>query len=267
MRLAREGISVYCPHTAVDAVPGGMADWLCDIVTGVLQRPGTTKTSERENIPTPSLPNFHTGLTGAYYGPLYPRLASTPDRIAPLSHKRDVIQECPPLSIQAVYGSCAVRPGLVGFGRLVRFAEPQLLTELVDRIGIYLGHTAAISVAIPQSGPTAKDITITTIAICPGSGAQVVRDSGADLVVTGEMSHHDALAVTERGGCVITLFHSNSERGFLQDVMKVALQDELDELWTEMQEKEEEPDYERIDVLVSQVDRDPYGMALRKSGG
>ncbi|KAF7585553.1 hypothetical protein BBP40_010656, partial [Aspergillus hancockii] len=31
LRLAQEGISVYCPHTAVDATPGGMADWLCDI--------------------------------------------------------------------------------------------------------------------------------------------------------------------------------------------------------------------------------------------
>lgn len=34
LRLAMEGISVYCPHTAVDAVVGGLGDWLVDIVTG-----------------------------------------------------------------------------------------------------------------------------------------------------------------------------------------------------------------------------------------
>lgn len=34
LRLAQEGISVYCPHTAVDAAPGGLNDWLADIVTG-----------------------------------------------------------------------------------------------------------------------------------------------------------------------------------------------------------------------------------------
>jgi len=34
LKLAQEGISVYCPHTAVDAAPGGLNDWLADIVTG-----------------------------------------------------------------------------------------------------------------------------------------------------------------------------------------------------------------------------------------
>lgn len=35
LRLAQEGISVYSPHTAVDAAPGGLNDWLADIVTGI----------------------------------------------------------------------------------------------------------------------------------------------------------------------------------------------------------------------------------------
>ena len=30
---------VYSPHTAVDAVPGGLGDWLADIVTGTLSEP------------------------------------------------------------------------------------------------------------------------------------------------------------------------------------------------------------------------------------
>lgn len=34
LRLAQEGISVYCPHTAVDAVTGGLNDWLADVVSG-----------------------------------------------------------------------------------------------------------------------------------------------------------------------------------------------------------------------------------------
>ncbi|KAI9840896.1 MAG: hypothetical protein M1837_001223 [Sclerophora amabilis] len=34
LKLAQEGISVYCPHTAVDAAPGGVNDWLADIITG-----------------------------------------------------------------------------------------------------------------------------------------------------------------------------------------------------------------------------------------
>jgi dinuclear metal center YbgI/SA1388 family protein len=34
LRLAQEGISVYSPHTAVDAVPGGVNDWLADGISG-----------------------------------------------------------------------------------------------------------------------------------------------------------------------------------------------------------------------------------------
>lgn len=33
LRLAQEGISVYSPHTAVDAARGGLNDWLIDCLT------------------------------------------------------------------------------------------------------------------------------------------------------------------------------------------------------------------------------------------
>lgn len=36
LRLAQEGISVYSPHTAVDAAPGGLNDWLADCLTSGL---------------------------------------------------------------------------------------------------------------------------------------------------------------------------------------------------------------------------------------
>ena len=42
---------VYSPHTAVDAAPGGLGDWLADIVTGTLSKPEpATKTAE---VPEP----------------------------------------------------------------------------------------------------------------------------------------------------------------------------------------------------------------------
>lgn len=34
LRLARAGIAVYCPHTAVDAAPAGLNAWLADLVAG-----------------------------------------------------------------------------------------------------------------------------------------------------------------------------------------------------------------------------------------
>jgi putative NIF3 family GTP cyclohydrolase 1 type 2 len=51
LRLALEGISVYCPHTAVDAAPGGLGDWLADIVTGKLSEPEPETQTADTDVP------------------------------------------------------------------------------------------------------------------------------------------------------------------------------------------------------------------------
>ena len=48
MVTANFRLQVYSPHTAVDAAPGGLGDWLADIVTGTLSDPEpATKTAEQ----------------------------------------------------------------------------------------------------------------------------------------------------------------------------------------------------------------------------
>lgn len=101
----------------------------------------------------------------------------------------------------------------------------------------------------------------------------MLKDCNADLIFTGELSHHEALAVTERGGCVVALFHSNSERGFLEGMMKDALERELEGEWGRVRREygkgEEVPEElrdaladESVRVEVSRVDRDPYGIVV-----
>ena len=51
--------------------------------------------------------------------------------------------------------------------------------------------------------------------MCAGAGASVVAGSKADLVLTGEMSHHEVLDLTQAGVSVLLADHSNTERGFL----------------------------------------------------
>ena len=90
---------------------------------------------------------------------------------------------------------------------------------------------------------------------------------------TGELSHHDALAVTERGGCVVSLFHSNSERGYLHSVMKGRLEAEIKKEWEKMRKStlegkevgehlEDGLKDETVTVEVSERDRDPYGIVI-----
>ena len=49
----------------------------------------------------------------------------------------------------------------------------------------------------------------------------------ADLLVTGEASHHEQLAAVARGASIITAGHSVSERGFLAQRLRPWLLDEF----------------------------------------
>lgn len=121
---------------------------------------------------------------------------------------------------------------------------------------------------------------ISSVGICAGSGHEVLKDVDADLLFTGELSHHDALRMTEQGRCVVTLFHSNTERGFLSSVLKEKLTGVLKEEWSRVREEEKgeldgegglvaewEDALKDEDVLVevSERDRDPFGIVILQS--
>jgi putative NIF3 family GTP cyclohydrolase 1 type 2 len=117
-------------------------------------------------------------------------------------------------------------------------------------------------------------LRILSVGICAGSGGSMLSPlRGVDLLFTGEMSHHEALAAIERGQCVITLFHSNSERGFLHAVLRDQLEKTLREEWDSIRQVErngKDVSAELLDVLkddevtieVSEHDRDPYGIVI-----
>lgn len=169
-------------------------------------------------------------------------------------------------------------------GRLVTFSESQPLPTLIDHIAAGVGNPGGIPIAIPQ-GSRVDDIRIRTVGVCPGSGSSVLMKGmgGAipDLLFTGEMSHHEALAAIERGSVVVSLSHSNTERGYLHAVMRERLQGALREEWEALRKDgmqavkesakevageglvELYKDAEAV-VDVSEEDRDPYGIMIRR---
>lgn len=168
LRLALEGISVYCPHTAVDAVEGGMADWLADIVTGKLTSPEpATKTGSPPPTPPPldqgqdpprtparksdleeddpfldaNPPDRPRrpggGLQRHYSKPTYPISTSVSQTdLSPSSadHTRTVIHPSPGPLPEGYSESTT------GMGRLVTFKEKQPLTHLIERIARGVGN-------------------------------------------------------------------------------------------------------------------------------
>lgn len=169
-------------------------------------------------------------------------------------------------------------PG-AGMGRIVRLSSPIPLTEIIDRIGLGLGNPKGFPIAIPQ-GKTAGEMMISSIGICAGSGGHLFSEAekngdDVDLYFTGELSHHEALAAIERGKCVICLFHSNTERGFLHTVLKPQLEKAIKGEWERVRAEErsktgvseeflESLGDASVEVHVSEVDRDPYGIMIAK---
>ncbi|KAL9602925.1 MAG: hypothetical protein Q9219_001450 [cf. Caloplaca sp. 3 TL-2023] len=287
-----DDIQVYSPHTAVDAAPGGLGDWLADIVTGHLPNPEpVTHTAQQEkaddtipeygeaegkseaNAPTeqpaeekkqkPKRPRM--SMQRTYSKPTYPSHQPVDASKTDLNH-RAVIS--PVTGVEGFEGA--------GMGRLITFSEPQPLTHLVERIAHGVGSPKGFPLAIPQ-GKQVEDIQIRTVGVSAGSGHSILKGVEADLLFTGELSHHEALAATEKGQCVITLFHSNSERGYLSSVLKEKLTNVLKDEWErvrkEVADAEEglTPEWEDAvkddDVLVecSQADRDPFGVVILES--
>jgi putative NIF3 family GTP cyclohydrolase 1 type 2 len=161
-------------------------------------------------------------------------------------------------------------------GRLVTFAEPQPLASVIDNIASGVGYPGGVPIAIPQSA-SVEDIKICTVGVCPGSGSSVLMKGVKqipDLLFTGEMSHHETLFAIENGSVVVALAHSNTERGYLRAVMKDKLEGVLKGEWAELRTEEgkgadavlnEVYEDEMCEVHVSEKDRDPYGIMVRRA--
>ncbi len=274
LRLASHGISVYSPHTAIDAAPGGLGDWLADVITGTKttynDEESDTKKSKspdpkevdnsedpfiEKKRPTYTL-NHHPSQTTLR---LAKKSSSTTTTVP--HTRRPVVPQSP--EVPTHLGA--------GMGRIVQFNQPQPLPTILDRIGRGLNSPKGFPIAIPQE-KNISEISIQSVGICAGSGASLLSNLDVDLLFTGEMSHHDALAAIEKGQVVISLFHSNSERGFLADVLKGQLEETVHEEWSKLREEEKGSEElkealaeEEFEIVVSEVDRDPYGIVVLKS--
>jgi dinuclear metal center YbgI/SA1388 family protein len=133
----------------------------------------------------------------------------------------------------------AAPPEKLGQGRLGTM-PPTPRMQIIERIKRELDLRHVLI-----AGPTEGDVT--HAACCAGACGDLLNDAikaEADLYLTGEMRHHDAIAAARAGMTVVCTLHSNSERAVLKRVAK-RLTDRLAELA----------------VMISQFDRDPFTIA------
>lgn len=124
-----------------------------------------------------------------------------------------------------------------GIGRLGTLPPGTRRRALIDRVKLALG-VGALLVAGPTEGEASRG------AVCAGAGRGLLDEAlakKADVYLTGELPHHDALKAAAAGATVICALHSNSERATLQ-----RLKSRL------------EQDATGAEVRVSEADRDPF---------
>lgn len=281
---ARHGFAVYSPHTALDAVPLGINDWLveglgagssqalvphpeqdpnaafklvvfvprdqADRLRGVLAEAGAGRIGAYSHC------SFNISGEGTFFG------LEGSDPVVGHAGRLEHVDEqrlemvCPKRALPAISRAIAQHhpyeepawelyplarkpDDRAGAGRVLTLEAPVSAPELVARVKAHLG-LEQLRVALSSEHLAGESIQ--RVAVCAGSGRGVFEKAGdADVYVTGELGHHDVLALLARGKSVILAEHSHTERGYLPRLKErlAALTDG------------------NIEILIAEGDREP----------
>lgn len=252
----RRGVAIYSPHTALDIADGGTNDMLADVL-GLGERQPLRITDAKATqyklvvfVPADAADkvaaalfdagagrignyaccSFRSPGTGTFYGEegASPTIgeAGKLERLDELRLETVLPIDRLEATIRALRAShpyeepafdlvqLAAPPEAKGQGRMGKFAVPVERAALIDRIKQELGLSAVL-VAGPVTGQVSR------AACCAGACGDLLNDAlaqKADLYLTGEIRHHDALKAAQRGMTVVCALHTNSERKVLARV-------------------------------------------------
>lgn len=117
---------------------------------------------------------------------------------------------------QVLEGTCEESGEAKGIGRIGYLEEPVSLKACCE------GVKKAFSLeAVRVFGDLQK--TVRKAAVCPGSGRSVIRDAlykGADVLITGDIGHHDGIDAVAQGMAVIDAGHYGLEHIFIEDMRR-----------------------------------------------
>jgi dinuclear metal center YbgI/SA1388 family protein len=277
-QAARRGVAIYAMHTALDVVDGGTNDVLA-AASGLKATTPLDATDEPQSKVVTFVTDDSVGAVtraafaaGAGQIGNYADCAFFSDGLGSFrgddstnpaigqAGSREIVEEirvefvCASRNVAAVLAAIrdkhpyetaaidvySIQPasGAIGMGRVGDLPKATTLPTVLSRLKRSLG-VPKLQLAQPAQ-PTESVTRIACAAGSCGNMWQAALASGAQLYVTGEMKHHDALAAQQAGLAVACVGHSHSERKVLD-----ALQSRLGELTD-------------VDVVVSATDRDPF---------
>ncbi|MBN2269270.1 MAG: Nif3-like dinuclear metal center hexameric protein [Sedimentisphaerales bacterium] len=258
--LIRAGISVFSIHTALDTVAGGVNDGLAEILGiedakplgDYVDAPSGCTYKLVVFVPLDAvgkvsnavfaagagmMGNYsHCGFSADGTGTFLPLEGARPaigskgnlekvpemrfETIVP-GDKLDAViaamRKAHPYELPAfdVFRQCNTEDKL-GLGRIGKLTKPMRMAALIEKIKAATGAKA-----VGIIGPA--DRLVKKAAVCAGSCGEIIHKviaAGADLYLTGELKHNQALAAQEADLTCICLSHTVSERFILKKFAK-----------------------------------------------
>ena len=126
--------------------------------------------------------------------------------------------------------------GQFGLGRIGKLAEPMQLKKIIERIKRFTGAKAMCIVGQHRR-------LVKTAAVCAGACSKIINSviaAKADLYLTGELKHHQALAAQQAGLTCICLSHTVSERFILKKLAK-QLQKQIADVTIKISKEDADP--------------------------
>lgn len=250
--VVRRGIAVYSPHTALDAAAGGTNDVLADAIGMEPERAPIRGPAAKDIehklvtfVPAAAVAkvsealfeagagrigdyhscSFRSHGMGTFFGgegtkPVVGRAGELEtaeevrlETVVPIGKVDAVVRalrgahpyEEPAFDLVRLARAPAKgAPGMGRVGAIAPADRASLLARIKERLGV-----ANLLVAGPKTG------RVTRAAVCAGAAGELLDAAirqGAEVIVAGEIRHHDALRAAEAGVTVVCALHSNSER-------------------------------------------------------
>lgn len=248
---ARDGVALYSPHTALDAVEGGPNDALADVLVLQNRRPlrvaeaKPTRTKLVTFAPADAADKVADALFAAGAGRIgdYAQCSfRTPGTgtfeggagASPTVGQAGAFERVDEMRVEVVVPNARLADACAALRAAHPYEEPALdLYPLAGEPRASVGQGRVGDVPDGATGDmlvervkrelevdhvlVAGDLTrvVRRAACAAGAGGELLVDALAarcDLFLTGELRHHDALRAVAGGTAVIAALHSNSER-------------------------------------------------------
>ncbi len=251
-------LPVYSPHTALDAAPDGLNDWLArglgagSVTPLVAARAGRAQLklvvfTPREHVPalrSALSQRANAGVIGNYsecsFGSEGQGSFFGSDAASPTVGERGKLEQVDEVRLEMLCERARLADAAAAIAEHHPYEEPawdayplepkpradagagRLLTlaEPASLATLAERLKAHLGVSTLRVASSGSAAPIRTIAMCAGSGGALFESVRADLFVTGEMRHHDLLAKVRQGASVILSEHTHTERGFLPELAR-----------------------------------------------